>query len=802
MPSCFHCGLPADRRYTMVLDGEEKCFCCVSCQTVAQAITQGGLVDFYQYRDAKNPKAESPLAHFEAYDAPEVQKSFITVIDEKDAANSSEQWVEARLSISGISCAACAWLIEQRLKKFSAIKDVSVNATNYRCRIVWNAHQLKLSEILSSLSEIGFQAHPYLESERSHLRREMARTMLMRLGVAGLGMMQVGMFAIALHAGALQGMDTFWQSFFRFVSLLVATPVVFYSAQPFFKNAWRSLCQRHLVMDVPVALAIGLAYVASFIATFANTGDVYFESISMFTFFLLLGRFLEMRVRHSSAYSIERLSQLLPVSVERLVDEVAECVPIQSVSQGDRLAIAAGSVVPVDGVIISGKSSIDESVLTGESCPLTKSIGDTVFAGTSNGEARLVMEATGVGGETQLAAIERLVEKAYMEKPKIVALADRLASVFVSFVLLSACVTGVAWYALAPERTIWVMLSVLVATCPCALSLATPTALTAGITKMRRIGLLVSSSQFVEKLPKITHVVFDKTGTLTNGHLSIADVKLLQDESEHAVLAVIAALESHSRHPIAKAFSEIKIHRHADRVSVEQGLGIEGVIDDVLYRFGKPHYAVEDTEIEYPSEGMWQLLSKNGVPLAWVLLEDTPREHIEMVVQYFKQHGVSCEILSGDRLENVLPLQKHLSIPAKANLMPEQKLARIRELQDEGQSVLMVGDGINDVPVLSGADVSIAMGDATQLAQIHADAVLAHSSLAGVIQAHGLSLNIKGKIRQNLLWALLYNASILPLAAMGLVAPYVAAIGMSLSSLLVVLNALRIQVRQGPVNTI
>ncbi len=786
MSSCYHCGLPADSRYSFVLNGENQLFCCISCQSVAQAISQGGLVDFYQYRDAKNSKAESTVERFEAYDQADVQRSFVTQLDDGR--------VESRLSISGISCAACAWLIEQRLKKFSAVKDIAVNATNYRCRIVWSAEKLKLSEILSAFAEIGFQTHPYLESERSQVRNALAKKMLMRLGVAGLGMMQVGMFAIALHAGALQGMDAFWQNFFRFVSLLIATPVVLYSAQPFFKNAWRSIVQRHLVMDVPVALAIGLAYVASFVATFTQTGDVYFESISMFTFFLLLGRYLEMRVRHSSAYSIESLSQLLPVSVERLVDDSAELVPMQSVERGDSLVVSAGSVIPVDGVVVTGASTVDESVLTGESRPLTKSCGDTVFAGTSNGESRLVIEVKGIGGETQLAAIERLVEQAYMEKPRLVALADRLASGFVCAVLISACVVGLVWYWLAPERTIWVMLSVLVATCPCALSLATPAALTAGISKMRRIGLFISSSQFMEKFSKIDHVVFDKTGTLTSGHLEISTIKLLGEIDESEVLEIIAALETHSRHPIAEAFNHIVTSKTAENVSVIQGKGLEGNVGCARYRFGKPNFSAASDLMTYPGDGMWQLLTKDSSPLAWVLLEDAPRKNIDAVVAYFKDNGITCEILSGDRMENVTTLEKRLGIAAKANLMPEQKLEHIRKLQSKNKSVLMVGDGINDVPVLSGADVSVAMGEATQLAQIHADAVLSNSDLGMLVKGHQLSLKIKTKIRQNLLWALLYNGSILPLAAMGLVAPYVAAIGMSLSSLLVVLNALRVRV--------
>ncbi len=796
MSTCFHCGLPADTddRYTIEIDGESQRFCCVACQTVALAIADGGLADFYRYRDAKNLKAEVEQCDFLAYDLDDVQADFVLPLD--------DGLCEAHLSIAGISCAACAWLIEQRLQSFPEVKEVSVNATNYRCRIVWKKSSLKLSTLFAALAEIGFHASPLIESHLQLQRKKENRMALMRLGVAGLGMMQVGMFAIALHAGALQGMEAHWQGFFRVVSFIVATPVVFFSAKPFFANALRSLKQKHLTMDVPVSVAIGLAYVASIWATLSNTGDVYFDSISMFTFFLLLGRFLEMKVRHSGAFASENMGQLLPLTVEVIHGKKIEIHPIKGLSVGDRVSVSAGAIIPCDGMVVDGESSVDESLLTGESKPVLKKKSQNVFAGTLNGESRLILEVIAVGNQTHLASIERMVDRALLDKPKIVALADRWASKFVLFVLISAVGVGIFWFYVAPERALWIVLSVLVATCPCALSLATPAALTAGIMSMRKVGLLVTSSQLIEKLPNINHMVFDKTGTLTEGSLSMSDVKLIGEQaiSKEEVTAIIAALEKNSQHPIANAFNTISTAHRASNIKSYSGLGIEGTIDGEVYRFGQKDFALEinvepqgAVSTDYPGSGLWQLLTSSGKPLAWVCLVDKPRMGIGEMLGGLDAKGIDTELLSGDREENVALFAAPYDLLYTAHALPDQKLLRIQSLQEAGKQVLMVGDGINDVPVLSGADLSIAMGEATRLAQTHADAVLVNGELGVLTRARSLAFVVRAKIKQNLTWAFLYNASILPLAAAGMVPPYIAAIGMSLSSLFVVLNALSIR---------
>ena len=794
MQRCYHCGSKAYPEYSLEIDNEMRDFCCFGCQAVTVAIVDGGLDNFYQYRDEFNQKVDDKNVSFLSYDLDEIQKEFVLKLD--------SDCYQIDLQIGGISCAACAWLIENHLQRLIGVKQVSVNVANYRCVITWDKSALKLSEIFQKLSEIGYSASPSITNDAQTTRKQEERTAILRLGVAGVAMMQVGMVAIALYAGDIQGMASNTEYFLRWVSLCFATPVIVYSARPFFMSAIRSIKLGHINMDVPVSLALSLAFIASVYSTIAFAGEVYFDSVAMFTFFLLLGRFLEMRARHSHQLQSENLSQLLPFSVERMVGSERELIPIKSLSVGDVVWVPAGEVIPCDGMILDGASAIDESLLTGESVGELKQIGDMVLAGSINGEAGLSIKAKKVGPDTGLAEIERLVNQAAADKPKFVGIADRLASRFVMAVILIAILVGGYWLTVAPERALWIVLSILVVTCPCALSLATPAALTAGVNGMRKKGLLIRSQHVLEALASIKCVIFDKTGTLTKGELSIADCKLLTDsENKASVLEKISALEKSSAHPIAKAFRGVPSKLNTTNVNVVSGLGVEGRIQNEVYRFGKLAFCTEilpsSAQLEgYPSDGLWQLLVSNREPLAWVLLEDTPRSNISSVLNAMYSDGVQVSILSGDREENVRQFSKQNQISNyHSAMLPADKLAHVKTLQNKGNSVLMVGDGINDVPVLSGADVSVAMASATQLARTRSDCVLLNENLSSLVKAFDLAKGVKITIRQNLAWAIGYNIIALPAAAMGYIPPYLAAIGMSLSSLVVVLNALRLEKR-------
>ncbi len=762
---------------------------------VAEAIHQGGLDNYYQFRDALGEKAAEYSDNFVGYDLDEVQQAFVRA--------EPSGLKTARLSVQGISCAACAWLIESHLHKQPAVESVRVNATSRTCLLRWDEKKQPLSELMAALTRIGYRPQPDRQQDADATRRREAQQYMMRLGVAGIGMMQVGMVAVALYAGGIQGMESHWQSFFRWVSLVIATPVVVFSAQPFFLSAWRAVRARHLNMDVSVSLAIGLAYGASAWATVYQTGEVYFDSVSMFTFFLLLGRFLEMRARHNSAFARQDLQQLLPLTAARVKDNAHDLVPLAAIGLGDRLWVNAGDVIPSDGVLISPQAQIDESLLTGESIPQQKKMADELVAGTLNTDTALVMEVTATGDHTQLSAIERMVDQASLEKPRQVALADRIAGRFVAVVLIIALVVAWGWWQVDPGKALWVVLSVLVVTCPCALSLATPAALTAGVNRARKLGLLITGAQSLEALAKVDVVAFDKTGTLTEGRLRVTQLSAVVPEQAHNIdywVGVITALEKFSQHPIAGAFSQSEKAPDATEVEVVEGEGVAGVVDGRQYRFGKLEFADKSYGYSQPEqEGMWQLLSSDHqgkfTPLMWVCLNDNLRTSSAQCVMRLKdsKQQVSTALLSGDRPAQVERIAKVLGITESVpQARPADKLTWVQNQQRSGHRVLMVGDGINDVPVLSAADVSMAMGSATRLAQSKADCVLLHSNLLAIPDGLALARRVQAIVRQNLSWALLYNVVALPAAAAGILPPWLAAIGMSFSSLIVVLNATRV----------
>ena len=834
--TCFHCALPLNGRVdlTVLVDGVSRPMCCIGCQAVASAIVDGGLEKFYHYRSANSAShSERQNNDFSAYDLPEVQADLISV-DEQGVARID-------LGVSAISCAACAWLIEHHLQQLPGVIKVTVNVSRQRCRIQWHKDQLLLSQLLAAFIAIGYRAHPAKESNKlEHIERDQ-KGYLLRLGVAGIGMMQAGMLAIALYAGAFQGMDEHWQNLLRWVSLLVATPVVLYSAQPFFKGAWRSLSSmgrnlqgrvkgglnrglpwhQSLTMDVPVALAIGLAYGASAWGTVAESGEVYFDAVSMLTFFLLLGRFLEMRVRYRNELVAGQVTDLIPLSVQRYgnADDGAclEQVPVKSLCVGDMIEVGEGECLAVDGVVLAGQSPVVEAVLSGEQDPVAKGPGDTVSAGTVNTTNPLKIKVSAVGQGTRLAAIVDMLDGVAAEKPRQLALADRLAAGFIAFVLLLAVAVFSVWWLQDASRALWVTLSVLVVTCPCALSLATPVVLAAATGRLQRQGFLVRSSHVLETLSKVTRVVLDKTGTLTTGKLEIDRVVVspnLEMLDTAALLDIAAALEQGCRHPIARAFKQRQnqTKRQAEQLVYQVGGGVSGVIDGRRYALGKPAFIEQYFALQVPlvllqspllaSESLTQrprldvILASEEKVLARIILVDELRPGARELVASLQAQGLALELLSGDQEKNTAALAADLGIKQwQANNSPEDKLATLRARQRDGDIVLMVGDGINDVPVLSGADISVAMAEATDFTRLAADAVLLSGNLNTLLDTLMVARKTDTVIRQNIAWALMYNLSALPLAALGWVSPWAAAIGMSASSLVVVLNALRLQGR-------
>ncbi len=798
--SCFHCGqpVPTGSFYPVTIDDVSHDMCCPGCQAVAQAIVAGGLTDYYRYRTNNATTASQILPDFlqelEVYDQPNLQKSFV----QADA-----EIKQAALILEGIVCAACVWLSERHIMKLPGVIEFSVNYATHRARIKWDDGQIHLSDILRAIASIGYIAHPFDTGRQEALYKSERAMALKRLAVAGLGAMQVMMFAVGLYLGVTEGMAADMERFFRWVSLLIATPVVLYSARPFFTSAWRDLKRRQLGMDVPVALAVGSAYVASLLATVLNTGEVYFDSVTMFTLFLLTGRFLEMGARHRAGQAAEELIKLLPAMATRLTETGEEVVAAMDLQAGDRILVKPGESIAADGYVVAGQSSVDESLLTGESLPLTKKSTDRLIAGSVNVESPLEFIVDKVGEQTVLASIQRLLDRAQSEKPHLAKVADRIASWFVGGLLLSVTMVGFWWWHYQPDEAFWVILSMLVVTCPCALSLATPAAMVASTGALTHLGVLTTRGHALETLARITHMIFDKTGTLTVGRLTLTSSQCLGAASKERCLAIAGALEQSSEHPIAKALlqvvSAMKLPK-TTQVIATPGMGIEGMVDGRCYRVGKWEY-VRDwiktaplTEDAADTSQIW-LADESGA-LALFGFSDELRPDARQSLVELRASGVETIILSGDQDHVVQKLAAELGVTeARGDMTPADKLAYLEALQAQGAVVAMVGDGVNDAPVLAAAQVSLAMGQGTQLAQASADMILLAEPLRHIILARQTAKQTMRIVWQNFSWAILYNLIALPLAATGSIAPWMAAIGMSASSLVVVANALRLTQR-------
>jgi len=767
--------------------------CCAGCEAVANAIVDNHLEGFYDHRTANPATAEEllpeSLRELTLYDNDELQKTFVQ--------NLAGDRREAALILEGITCAACVWLNERHVQALPGVISFQVNYSNHRAQLAWDNSQLSLSDVLKAISEIGYHAHPFDPGRQEALHKQERRQAIRRIGVAAVGMMQVMMMAVAMYLGADEGMSDSIRNLLRWASLVVATPVVLYSAQAFFRSAWRDLKFRQLGMDVPVSLAIGAAFLASIWATVRGVGEVYFDSVTMFTFFLLLGRFLELSARHKAGEIADELVRLVPATAHKKTADGIEPVPVTELTVGDEIVVKGGELIPADGVIVEGKTSVDESLLTGESLPLSKQLGDYLIGGSINRASPVTLKLEKLGQDTVLAGISRLLERAQAEKPEIAQLANRVAGWFVAVLLLVAVCVFSFWYWREPANALWITLSVLVVTCPCALSLATPVAITATVGVLTKMGVLTTRGHALETLSSVTDMVFDKTGTLTRGKLFVTEIKILGKVSQMQVHALAAGLESYSEHPIAVAISA-GVKKSADVEVIESlpGMGILGRHEGQLLRLGNLSYVRQwhaDFDDVTTTDTCIYLATQDSM-LARFELGDEIRSEAKEVVMALKQLGIKLHILSGDNEAAVAKVAGQLNIKtAFAKQLPDDKLAYVKNLQQQGRVVAMVGDGVNDAPVLAGADVSIAMGGGAQLAQASADMVLLSENLNRLPQSIKRAKATLKIVRQNFIWAIGYNLLALPLAAAGYIAPWMAAIGMSFSSLFVVLNALRLR---------
>ena len=805
---CFHCGLTVRERgcFTVRYRDRDEPLCCAGCEAVARTIIAGGFDAYYAHRSGVAARGDPPVqgivADAKLYDRPEVQASFVRPLADGER--------EAGLVLEGIECPACVWLNEQHVMRLGGVSSVQIDYTTRRARVRWDASRIALSDILQAIRAIGYAAYPYDAARIEDGRRRERRTALWQLFVAGFGMMQVMMFAYPAYVAGEGEMTRDIEQLMRVAGLALTIPVIAWSATPFFRGAWRDLRIGRLGMDMPIVLGITIAFTASVWATVAQSGDVWFDSITMFIFFLLAGRAVERVVRDRAARRIEDLARRLPAIAERLpaypASETCERIPAVALAVADHVRIAAGAVAPADGVVIKGHASFDESALTGESRSVPKAPGDRIIGGTIDQTSAVVMRVERVGPDTWLSGIERLIERAATTKPRFVRLADRYAGMFIAVILILAAATAIVWWAIDARQGILAAVAVLVVTCPCALSLATPIAFAASTSHLAVRGVLVADSEAIEKLARIDHVVFDKTGSLTEGRMSLSTIHPFGAFDRADCMRIAASLESAATHPMARAVRIAAAAEGLDIPSAQDiyetpGGGVEAVVDGRRYRIGSARFAgiLDDKPapvFDHDRNRSLAWLANDGGWLAAFSFADPIRTDANATVTALRSRGLAVSMLSGDEPGVVDDIAQRLSIAEhEGALTPVAKRDRLAALQRDGTGVAMVGDGVNDGPVLAQADVSFAVANAAPLAHHAASIVLLDDHLLNIDLAIDTAHRTMRIVRQNLAWAFAYNVASVPLAALGYVPPWLAGLGMAASSLAVVANSARLATR-------
>ena len=871
--NCYHCQQPVPAGIH-ITDDHGHAYCCHACEAVAHIISAHHLEQYYQVRDRPAPRPEHPYdpAHWQAYDLPEIAAQY-TYKDGDDQ--------EIHLYIDGLHCAACTWLISHALQDAHGISHTRINLGTGRAEIRWR--DTPLSAILATIASLGYTPNLHTPDEEDNKQRRERNHDLLRLIVAGLGMMQVMMFATGLYTGAWHGIDHEYEQLLRWISLLCSAPVMLYAGYPYLKNAWLSLRHRQPNMDLPIALACAGAWLASLYHTLIGRGEIYYDGVTMFIFFISISRYLEAHTRRRARHNQQHFARLLPDAVYKYNDRgEAQLVPLPTIQPDDHIRVLPTHTIPVDGEITGGASRIDENMLTGESTPQYKTSGDRVHAGSTNLQSPLDIRVTQTGQQTTLAAIRRISARAEQHRSPQIDRNQALAQQTVLAVLILAAAGYLLWQWIEPARAFDIALAILVATCPCALSLATPTVLTAALNHAHKHHILIKNSNTLDRLTHIRRILFDKTGTLTQGKYQLRRSDYYGEPQR--LLAIAKTLETHSTHPIAWYYSQQPVANVAmDNIEQHSGKGISGDYDGSRWHIGSAAY-MQENGVEIPpadlppppvgegrggvyphtTDAGWSLMAnKNNVghkyptyeentPLpceagegwgggveksrmattdnkavpcdpklppprpsptggesaltdantthvylaenrelrAHYQLGDPERDNLAATLARLQAH-YHLAIASGDRAENVARLAARYGITDwHGGLDPAAKLALLEA--NDPEHTLMIGDGINDAPVLARASVSVAVGRANPLSQTHADIVLLKNGPEALPYLLDLAARSRRITRQNLIWATVYNLTILPLAISGYLTPWIAALGMSTSSLLVIANALRI----------
>lgn len=811
--SCFHCALPVDdnNRVEKIIQQESQQFCCHGCSSVCEMIYDSGLEGFYQRTPDGQLLAPPPEPPQESqlYDIDEIQSEFV-----HDLGHIRDM----HLMVEGIHCSACVWLIERSLAKQAGIIDVKVNLANKRLIVRWDNTQNKISNIIEYIGSIGYSATPFNPESAEGTIKKQNRALLLRMAFAAFSMMNLLWISIALYSGADKGE---FKSLFHWVGFMLATPTLLYSGWPFLKGTWSSLKNLNLTMDVPITIGATATYSYSVFITIAHSmgqtsmGEVYYDTVVNFIFVILVGRFLEAKSKRHAVSATQRLMDLQPRVAHVLRDNETHIVPIRSIQKDELILVKPGEKIPVDGIITSGHSSIDEALLSGEAAPVKKQTGDTLSAGTVNIENTLTIKVTAILRNTSLGKIISLVEEAQASKAPIQCIADKIVPWFVAITLLLASLTFFYWLNDGIEYALLAATSVLIITCPCAFGLATPMSIAVASGLAARNGLLIKNGAVLEYLSDIRHFVFDKTGTLTEGKMRIKEIVTHENAEAgfiQSILEKVAHLESLSEHSIASAITAYaKDHNiNPDSQCVKNftnkpGFGIEGEIDQQIIIVGNTKL-LENNNIKLQTDYLIQSkkLENKGIScvhiaidkqhMGFISIADQLRNDAKKLITNLRQSGIELTLLSGDKQAVAESVAAELGgMNVIAEVLPNDKDKVIQSLQKQGQHIAMIGDGVNDAPALIRADVGIAIGSGTDVSIESADIILLSNELDKIRLASDLSKRTLRTIRQNITLSIAYNIIMVPLAMMAFVTPLFAAIAMPVSSLAVIGNASRIR---------
>ena len=765
-------------------------------------IYESGLQGFYQRTpdgQLLGPPPEPPK-DVGLYDLDDVQSEYVESLGEVR---------DIHLLVEGIHCAACIWLIERTLGLLPGILDVKANLANKRLHVRWNNARIKLSAIIKRLGEIGYAAVPFDPDTAEGAIKKQNRALLLRMAFAGFAMMNLMWISIALYSGADRGE---FRSMFHWIGFALATPTLFYSGWPFLRGAWTGLRQMHLTMDLPIAIGASTTYLYSIyvMVTGSTVGEVYYDTVVNFMFVILVGRFLEAKSKRQAVASTQRLLDLQPRVAHVIRGGEAQAVPIRTVKVDEQVLIKAGEKIPVDGVIIDGSSAVDEAMLSGESRPVKKTTGDHVSAGTINLESALRVQVTGVLRNTALGRIISLVEEAQTSKAPIQCVADRIVPWFVAATLALASSTFLWWLNTDFELALMAATAVLIITCPCAFGLATPMAIAVASGLGARHGILIKNGAVLESLSTIRHFVFDKTGTLTEGKMQVRAIHCYDlDESE--LLTIAARAEQFSEHVIARAIlaeaerQEVSINTEGvNNFSNQPGQGVSADVDGRQVVIGTDAWLqsrqvsrqplLQQQALELEQQGITCIhIAIDGQEVGTIAVADRLRQDARQLINDLRAEGIKLTLLSGDRQQVAEAIAEELGgMNVIAEVLPDQKDKVIQQLQQQGEQIAMVGDGVNDAPALTRADVGIAIGSGTDVSMESADIVLISDELHKVTLASKLSSRTLRTIRQNIAISITYNVIMVPLAMMGMITPLVAAVSMPMSSLAVIGNAARL----------